>query len=239
MKIELNNRVALVIGGTGTIGTAICKQLFESGARVVTDYHGTNIEEWKIKLAENGVNVTAFQADVTSYDECVKLVDSIEDTLGPIDIIINSHEFDETVEFDEMELTQWEHAIKSNIDSLFNVCKNVAERMSDRGFGRIINVSSIISRMGQPGKSHLAAAKAGIHGFSMALAQEVARKGVTVNTVSPGLLTSEDPADTGKIPAGRFCSADEVAYLVDFLCSEQAGYINGADIAINGGQYLH
>jgi acetoacetyl-CoA reductase len=129
------------------------------------------------------------------------------------------------------------------IDGMYNVCKNLVEKMSTRGYGRIINISSIIGRMGVPGKSHLAAAKAGMHGFSMALAQEVARKGVTVNTVSPGAVSTrpETPAaiDTGKIPAGRTCTPNEIAYLVDFLCSDQAAYINGADIAINGGQYLH
>jgi acetoacetyl-CoA reductase len=129
-----------------------------------------------------------------------------------------------------------------NVDAVFNICRNLAEKMSSRGFGRIINISSIIGRMGRPGLSHLAAAKSGIHGFTMALAQELARKGVTVNTVSPGCIEGTGDMDHDiitTIPAGRPGNVEEVAYLVDFLCSDQAGYINGADIPINGGQYIH
>jgi acetoacetyl-CoA reductase len=243
MKIELDNKVALVIGGTGVIGTAICRQLTLSGAKVVTDYYESGVDEWQIKLAESGINITPFRADITDFDECIKMVDEIEKTIGPIDIIVNSYEPDESIRFDKLDKYEWDRVMAHCIDGMYNVCKNLVEKMSTRGYGRIINISSIIGRMGVPGKSHLAAAKAGMHGFSMALAQEVARKGVTVNTVSPGAVSTrpETPAaiDTGKIPAGRTCTPNEIAYLVDFLCSDQAAYINGADIAINGGQYLH
>jgi acetoacetyl-CoA reductase len=238
MKIDLHNRIALVIGGTGILGTAICKQLSESGAQVVTNYTFDDISEWQKPLAEAGINIIAMRADITDFDECIKLVDSIENQIGPIDIIVNSNDLDNTIEFNQMDKSQWDEALAINIDSLFNICRNVAERMCNRGFGRIINISSIISRMGSAERTHLAAAKSGIHGFSMALSQEVGRKGVTVNTVSPGVLNHLETGATDKVQTN--CSKeDNIAYLVDFLCSDQAGHINGADISINSGEYLH
>lgn len=235
LNIDLKNRVALVIGGTDNPGTAICKQLFLSGARVVTAWQDENIESWCAGLAGAGIQVSTFKADITDFNECTRLVSLVEETIGPIDIIINSQNIHESIPFDRMSRQQWGNMISENIDAVFNVCRSLAEGMGNRGFGRIINISSIISRMGMAGHTHQAAAKAGVHGFTMALAQELARKGVTVNTVSPGLISSgntQEAPDTGD-------TAEEVAYLVDFLCSDQAGYINGADIAINGGQYMY
>lgn len=240
MNINLENKVALVLGGTGPVGTAICKQLSNSGAKVVTDYLDGDIAQWQNDLKQTGIEVTAFKADITDFDACIKLVATIEEAVGPIDIIVNSPELvGEPQPFHLMEKSQWDNSLSTHIDTIFNVCRNLAEKMSNRGFGRIINISSIISRMGQAGHTHHAAAKAGLHGFTMALAQELARKGVTVNTISPGyfpLLEQEVPAT---IPAARAGKADEIASLVDFLCSEKAAYINGTDIAINGGQYMH
>lgn len=239
MKIDLNNRIALVIGGTSKLGTAICKQLSDSGARVITNYQTENISDWQNMLPDSGIKITAIKSDITDFDECVKLVDTIENDFGPIDIIVNSNDLDKSlVPFNKMDKEQWNDAITGNIDILFNICRNVAERMCNRGFGRIINISSIISRMGAPERSHVAAAKSGIHGFSMALSQEVGRKGVTVNTVSPGLLNQTVTASS-KTPPDDHNKENEVAYLVDFLCSDLAGHINGADISINGGEYLH
>ena len=242
MKIELNNRVALVLGETGAMTTAICKQLSQSGARVVIVCRDGNVGDWQTKLNESGGAVSAFKADITDFDECVRLVETIESSIGPIDIIINGSELNETIPFHTMNKAEWENMISDNIDAVFNICRNLAEKMSNRGFGRIINISSIIGRMGRPGQSHRAAAKAGIHGFTMALAQELARKGVTVNTVSPGYIAEAGNTDNetiSTIPAGRPGSVEEVASLVDFLCSDQAGFINGADIPVNGGQYIH
>lgn len=239
MKIELHHRVALVLGGTSPIGTAICKQLSVSGARVVTDYPRGNIEEWLAQFAGTGSNVAAYQADITDFDACVNLVETIEESIGPIDIIVNSPALNgEPEPFHLMDKQQWDKTITNNIDTVFNICRNLVERMSNRGFGRIINISSIISRMGRTGHTHHAAAQAGIHGFTMALAQEVARKGVTVNTISPGYVAALTNSDH-EVPAARPGTVDEIASLVDYLCSDHAGYINGADIAINGGQYMH
>ncbi len=238
MNIDLNNRIALVIGGTSSLGTAICKQLSKSGANVITDYNHGDISNWLNPLLESGINITAMEANITDFDECVKFVDDIESQIGPIDIIVNSNELDNVVPFNKMDKAQWDEAISGNIDSLFNICRNVAEKMCNRGFGRIINISSIIARMGNPERTHLAAAKSGIHGFTMALSQEVGKKGVTVNTVSPGLLEQHDHSQKADI-SSSFKGGEDVAYLVDFLCSDQAAHINGVDISINGGEYLH
>lgn len=243
MKIEQNNRVALVLGGTTPVGTAICRQLAESGARVVTDYQQTDIGSWQAEFKRDGITVTAIKADITDFDACIRMIETIEETTGPIDIIINSPALEsEDKPFNQMDKSDWDRALSGHIDTMFNICRNLAEKMSNRGFGRIINISSIIGRMGLSGHTHMATAKAGQHGFTMALAQELARKGVTVNTISPGYIATAASADLpipANIPAGRAGQAQEIASLVDYLCSEHAGYINGADIAINGGQYMH
>ncbi len=251
MNIQLDNKVALVIGGTGRIGTAICKQLFLSGARVATSYRDdAEFQSWLSELTDMGINVHAFKTDITSFEECARLIQAVEETTGPIDIIINNPEIHEEVPFPAMSKQQWDNMLAVNIDAVYNTCRHLAEKMSDRGFGRIINISSVISRMGKAGQTHQAAAKAGIHGFTMALAQELAKKGVTVNTVSPGLFSSDglpsssppgnqdsDITDLTDSVSGK--NAEEVACLVDFLCSEYATQINGTDIAVNCGQYMH
>ncbi len=239
MKIDLNNRIALVISGTGLLGTSICKQLSKSGAQVISVYNDGDITNWQQPLVESGLNITAMKANITDFDECVRLVEHIENKIGPIDIIVNSHDLDNAVPFNEMEKSQWDEAISGNIDALFNICRNVAERMCDRGFGRIINISSIIARMGEPKRTHLAAAKSGIHGFTMALSQEVGKKGVTVNTVSPGMIVQNQHQPNNDNTSDMLTDDDGIAYLVDFLCSDQAAHINGVDISINGGEYLH
>lgn len=240
MKIDLNNRLALVLAGTGAMAEAICRQLSESGARVAIVYQDGDIGDWQTKINESGGTVSAYRADISDIDHCLRLVETIENSLGPIDIIVNGSGLNETIPFHMMDKTQWNTMLADNVDAVFNICRGLAEKMGSRGYGRIINISSIIGRMGKAGQVHQAAAKAGIHGFTMALARELASKGVTVNTVSPGYLadTTGDALITD-IPAGRLGRVDEVASLIDFLCSEQAGYITGADIPINGGQYIH
>jgi acetoacetyl-CoA reductase len=249
MITDLQNKIARVIGGTGEQGMAICKQLSLSGAKVITETADSASADKLKKVFENeGLDIHVYPVDITDFDSCEALVNTIESNIGPIDIIINSMDLSETVLFKDMEKQQWNEILSINLDALFNVCKQVAAGMGERGFGRIVNISSMISRMGRANSTHYATAKAGIHGFTMALAQELARKGVTVNTISPGEIANDDisslPEDEQKkilaqIPTARLGKPDEVAYLVDFLCSEQAAFINGADIAINGGQYMH
>jgi acetoacetyl-CoA reductase len=249
MQTDLKDKTALVIGSTTEVGTAICKQLARSGARMAGDYQDEVLADaCRARLRQDNIDIRLFPAELTDYDSCSKLVTSIEQELGPIDIIINALDFDEPVHYADMNKGQWDAALALHLDSVFNICKHVVEGMGSRGFGRIVNVASVISRKGEPGHSHYGAAKAGMHGFTMALAQEMARSGVTVNTVSPGVIDGralqtmpeeERQNLISAIPAARPGQADEIAYLVDFLCSEQAGYITGADIAVNGGQYMH
>lgn len=250
MNIDLKDKIALVVGSSGEQSIAICKQLSLSGAKVVTDApDNTSASQLQESLQAEGFDIHVYAADITDFDSCGALVNAIEQEIGPIDIIVNSMDWSEEVLFKDMEKQQWDQALTINLDALFNLCKQVAAGMGERGFGRIVNISSIVSRMGQINNAtHYATAKAGVHGFTMALAQELARKGVTVNTVSPGQIAIDNLEELPeelrnekikKIPAARFGKADEVAYLVDFLCSEQAGFINGTDIAINGGQYMH
>ena len=244
MHMELSNKVALVTDGSSAIGTAICKQLAESGAQLVTNYADEDAASgWQSGLERQGIRVKIIAADLTDFDSCRKLMEQIEQDMGGIDIVINSAELTDERLFSRMSQARWRKVRHHNLDSVYNVCRHAAEKMSARGFGRIINISSMQARKGRPGQSHYAAAKAGVHGFTMSLAQELACKGVTVNTVSPGLLTDKQDADENAghaacIPASRLGEAEEVACLVDFLCSERAAYINGTDIAINGGDYM-
>ena len=243
MHINLAKKVALVTGSDSEIGTAICKQLVESGARLAAVCQDTEVaENWHNELKKQGIEVTLYKADLEDFDDCNKLVQSIEDELGSLDIIVNSAETIAISPFTEMSKAQWDKLLDTNLDSLFNICKHATIRMSERGFGRIVNISSVKSRKGAPGQSHYGASKAGMHGFTMALAQEVGRKGITVNTVSPGFMekdTQQEQIDFGSIPVSRPGQPEEIAYLVDFLCSDQAAYINGADVAINGGCYMN
>jgi acetoacetyl-CoA reductase len=249
MQTDLNEKTALVIGGTTEVGSAICRQLARSGARVASDYQDDIVADaCRARLRQDDIDIRLFPADLTDYDSCSNLVTTIERELGPVDIIINALDFDEPVRYADMDKGQWDAALAIHLDSVFNICKQVVEGMSNRGFGRIVNVASIISRKGEPGHSHYGAAKAGMHGFTMALAQELARSGVTVNTISPGVIDGralqampeeERQGLIARIPAARPGQPDEIAYIVDFLCSEQAGYITGADIAVNGGEYMH
>ena len=179
---------------------------------------------------------------------CEKVIHEIEDEIGNIDIVINNSDLISVCAFEDMSQKHWAMSMNVILDSAYNLCRLISESMSERGFGRIINISSIYSRKGEAGKSAYAASKFGLHGFTMALAQELAHKGVTVNTVSPGHIKNDEvksmpTADANRIvaeiPAARFGEAREVASLVDFLCSQQASFITGTDIAINGGQYIH
>jgi acetoacetyl-CoA reductase len=245
---KLTGRVALVTGGTGGIGTAICRRLADGGAKVATTYRdAAKAERWKADRRAEGYAFLLVEADVTDFDSCRGLVEQIEREAGPIDILVNCAGVTRDTTFRKMTKDQWDCVLTSNLDSVFNVTRHVAPGMVERGRGRIINISSINGEKGQFGQVNYSAAKAGMHGFTMALAQEVARKGVTVNTVSPGYIATDMvlgvPEEirnkiVEQIPVGRMGTPEEVAYAVEFLASDEAAFFTGANLSCNGGQHM-
>lgn len=246
---ELKGKVVLVTGGTGGIGTAICKRLADSGCRVATNYRNEEkTKKWLQALGEEGYEVATYKCDVTNPRECEELVARLEKELGPIDILVNNAGITRDATFRKMTHEQWDEVLSSNLDSLFNMTRPIVEGMMNRGWGRIINISSINGQKGQFGQANYSAAKAGMHGFTMALAQEVARKGVTVNTISPGYIATEMVMAVAEevrnkiiaqIPVGRLGTPEEVGACVQFLASQDAAFITGADLSMNGGQHMY
>ncbi|MDC7704113.1 beta-ketoacyl-ACP reductase [Vogesella indigofera] len=244
----MSKRIALVTGGMGGIGTAICKALADSGHIVVTTYSKPGKDQaWLADMKGQGYDFHAFQCDVSDFDSCQQAVAAITEQLGPVDVLVNNAGITRDASFRKLGKADWDAVISTNLDSVFNVCKPVVESMLERGFGRVINISSINGQKGQFGQTNYSAAKAGMHGFTMALAQEVARKGVTVNTISPGYIGTDMvmavPEDVrnkiiAQIPVGRLGQPEEIAGLVNYLASDLAGFMTGADFAINGGQHM-
>jgi acetoacetyl-CoA reductase len=244
-------RVAIVTGGMGGIGEAICMRLAKMGHGVVTTFSpgNTRAEAWLKEMKGKGFEFHAFQVDVTDFDSCQTAVAKIQSEAGAIDILVNNAGITRDASFRKMAKVDWEAVMRTNLDSVFNMTKPVCDGMLDRGWGRIINISSINGQKGAFGQTNYSAAKAGMHGFTKALALEVARKGVTVNTISPGYIATKmvlavpkDVLDTKilpQIPVGRLGKPEEVAELVAYLCSEDAAFVTGANIAINGGQHMY
>ena len=243
-----NPKIALVTGGTGGIGAAICLKLADSGFRVVTNYRNeVKAQAWKAEIVAKGYDIGIYQADASDYGECENLVKQIEQDYGTIDVLINNAGITRDTTLRKMSLEQWNEVIHVNLDSVFNMTRQVVNGMLGNGWGRIVNISSINGQKGQLGQANYSASKRGMHGFTMALAQEVARKGITVNTVSPGYIATEmvmavpeniRDAIIADIPVGRLGTVDEVAGIVEFLTSDSAAFITGADIAVNGGQLM-
>ena len=244
-------KVAVVTGGMGGIGEAICMRLAQVGHRVVTTYSpgNTRAEQWVKDMKSRGFEFHAVQVDVADFDSTQKAVAKIQAEVGSIDILVNNAGITRDATFRKMGKPDWDAVMRTNLDSVFNVTKPVCDGMMDRGWGRIINISSINGQKGAFGQTNYSAAKAGMHGFTKALALEVARKGVTVNTVSPGyigtkmvLAVPKDVMDTKiipQIPVGRLGKPEEVAALVAYLCTDEAAFLTGANIAINGGQHMY
>ena len=245
---DLKGKVALVTGGTGGIGAAICLRLAESGAKVATNYRNEEkARAWQAEAKTKGYDIKIYHADVSDFDACANLVKNIAADLGPVDILVNNAGITKDVTLRKMTKAQWDAVMKINIDGLFNVTRPVVEGLMERGWGRIINISSINGQKGQIGQTNYATSKAAVHGFTMSLAQEVARKGITVNTVSPGYIATDMVMTVSEeirnkiiatIPVGRLGTSEEVAAMVDFLCSNESGFTTGADFAMNGGQHM-
>jgi acetoacetyl-CoA reductase len=250
--MAMESRVALVTGGVGGIGTAICKRLAADGHFVVANYAIPGTEEkWSQAMAAAGLNGTqtalAF-GDVTDFDAMGEMVRRIEADHGPIAVLVNCAGITRDSTFRKMTLEQWRAVLSTNLDSVFNVTRQVIDGMIERGWGRILNISSVNAVRGQFGQTNYAAAKAGILGFTKSLAQEVVRKGITVNTVSPGYVQTdmvmairEDVRNriVSEIPAGRLAMPEEIADAVGFLASDKAAYITGTNLAVNGGLHMY
>ena len=243
-------RVAVVTGGMGGLGEAICVRLSQTGYKVVTTYSPSNTRarDWIADMKKQGHEIHAVAVDVADFDSCAKAAKQIESEVGAVDVLVNNAGITRDATFRKMSKAEWDAVMHTNLDSVFNMTKPLCDGMVDRGWGRIINVSSVNGQKGAFGQTNYSAAKAGMHGFTKALALEVARKGVTVNTISPGYLGTKmvmaipkevlDSKIIPQIPIGRLGKPEEVAALVAYLCSEEAGYITGANIAINGGQHM-
>jgi acetoacetyl-CoA reductase len=238
-------RVAVVTGGTRGIGAAIAKALKQEGYQVVASYAGNDEAANKFK-AETGIAVRKW--DVGNYDACASNLKAIEAELGPVDVLVNNAGITKDGMFHKMTSDQWYQVINTNLNSLFNMCRPLIEGMRERGFGRIINISSINGQKGQMGQVNYSASKAGDIGFTKALAQENAKKGITVNAICPGYIATEMvmavPKDVleksviPQIPVGRLGQPEEVARCVVFLASDHSGFITGSVLTANGGQYM-
>jgi acetoacetyl-CoA reductase len=238
-------RVALVTGGTRGIGGAISAALKAAGYKVAANYAGNDDVANKFK-SQHGIPV--FKWDVSSYESCADGVKKVEAELGPVEVLVNNAGITRDGMFHKMTFEQWSSVINTNLNSLFNMCRPVIEGMRERNFGRIVNISSINGQKGQMGQSNYSAAKAGEIGFTKALAQENAKKGITVNAVCPGYIGTEMvravPTDVleksilPQIPIGRLGEPEEIARCVVFLAADESGFITGATLSANGGQYL-
>ena len=242
-------RIAFVSGGMGGIGTAICRRLGGAGHTVVAgclpEYDKK--EEWLAAMRAEGLRVHAAEGDVADFDSCADMLNRVRAVVGPVDILVNNAGITRDSVFKRMTEQDWMAVINTNLNSVFNVTRQVIDGMSERGWGRIVNISSVNAIKGQFGQTNYSAAKAGMAGFSKALAQEVVRKGVTVNTVSPGYVETDMVMAIKKevrdqivasIPMGRLAKPEEIAAVVAFLASEEAGYITGANISVNGGMHM-
>jgi acetoacetyl-CoA reductase len=251
MVVESKQRIALVTGGMGGLGEAVCVKLAALGDKVVTTYSpgNTKAQEWLDNMHRLGYGFLAYPCDVTDWDSCKACVAAVTRDVGPIDVLVNNAGIVRDMTFKKMDKSAWDAVIRTNLDSCFNMSKQVADSMVERGWGRIINVSSVNGQKGAFGQTNYSAAKAGMHGFTKALALEVAKKGVTVNTISPGYIGTKmvmaipaevlDTKIIPQIPMGRLGKPEEVAGLVAYLASEEAAFLTGANISINGGQHMY
>jgi acetoacetyl-CoA reductase len=238
------NRVAFITGGTRGIGKAISARLKAAGYKVAAGYAGNEVAA---QACASELGVMVVKGNVSSFADCAAAVKAVEAEFGPIDVLVNNAGITRDAMLHRMSEEQWNDVIHVNLASIFNMTRNVIESMRERGFGRIINISSINGQKGQMGQTNYSAAKAGAIGFTKALAQENAKKGITVNAIAPGYIDTEMVLAVPKnvldqiiagIPVGRLGMADEIARCVAFLASEDAGFITGSTLTVNGGQYV-
>ena len=243
-------RIALITGGMGGLGESISTKMHGAGYRVVVTHSpgNKNAAGWNAEMKAKGYDFHPVPVDVADYESCRACIAKVQAEVGSVDILVNNAGITRDTTFKKMSKADWDAVIKTNLDSAFNMTKHVCDSMVERGWGRIINVSSVNGSKGAFGQTNYSAAKAGMHGFTKALALEVARKGVTVNTISPGYIGTKmvmaipkevlDSKILPQIPLGRLGKPEEVAGLIIYLCSDEAAFVTGANIAINGGQHM-
>jgi len=245
------SRLAVVTGGMGGLGETVSTKMADAGYKVVVTYSPSNTKykAWLEEMKGRGYGFAAFAVDVADFDDSARACERIAKESGPIEILVNNAGITRDMTFKKMGKADWDAVMRTNLDSVFNMTKQAMDGMVDRGWGRVINVSSVNGQKGAFGQTNYSAAKAGIHGFTKALALEVARKGVTVNTISPGYIGTKmvtaipkdilDSKILPQIPIGRLGRPEEVAGLIIYLCSEEAAFVTGANISINGGQHMY
>lgn len=244
-----NKRIVLVTGATGGLGTAMCKKLHDDGYHVVGNYYTKEkADKWLEQMKKQGYDIQLFHGDVSSFESAGKMIVEIEEKVGKIDTLVNNAGITRDGRLLNMTVDDWNAVIGTNLNSVFNCTRHVIQGMVDRKFGRIINISSVNGQRGQFGQTNYSAAKAGMHGFTKSLAMEVAKYGVTVNTISPGYIGTDMVMAVpekvltqivAQVPLGRLGGTHEVAHLVSFLASEETSFITGANYSINGGQHVY
>lgn len=244
----MTQKVAYVTGGMGGIGTAMCQRLHTDGFKVIAGCGPTrDAQKWLDEQAALGYTFYASAGNVGDWESTVEAFDKVKAEHGVISVLVNNAGITRDGQFRKMDFKQWDDVIKTNLYSMFNVTKQVIDGMVDQGFGRIINISSVNGQKGQFGQTNYSTAKAGLHGFTMALAQEVAAKGVTVNTISPGYIATdmvtairEDVLEKiiAGIPVKRLGKPEEIASMISWLASDEGGFSTGADFSVNGGLHM-
>ncbi len=244
------SRVALITGGMGGLGEAICIKMAALGYKVVTTYSpgNTKAADWLKNMNNMGYGFKAYPCDVTDFDSAKACVEAVSEEVGPVDVLVNNAGITRDMTFRKMTKADWDAVMSTNLDSVFNMTKQVMDGMVERKWGRVINVSSVNGQKGAFGQTNYSAAKAGMHGFTKALALEVAKQGVTVNTISPGYIGTKmvtaipqeilDSKILPQIPVNRLGKPEEIAGLVAYLASDEAAFVTGANISINGGQHM-
>ena len=249
--MDPSKRIAAVTGGTGGLGETICRRLYGEGFAVVALHTAGNarVHEWLAAQEAEGYAFHAVEVDVASFSSCAAAVATIHERHGPVSVLVNNAGITRDASFRKMMQADWDSVLRTNLDSMFNMTKQVIEDMITLGWGRIVNISSVNGQRGAFGQANYAASKAGVHGFTKSLALEFARKNITVNTVSPGYLRTRMVEKVSpqvlqerilpEIPLGRLGEPDEVAQFVAYLASDRAAFITGANHSINGGQHMY
>ena len=246
----MTNKIALITGGTGGIGTAVCRELADKGCTIIATYfppEESDALKWQSNEKQSGYEFVIMPVDVSDFESAQEMVSNVEKLFGSIDILVNCAGITRDKTLKRMTPDQWKAVINTNLDSAFNITQPVVNGMLERGFGRIINIASVNGQKGQFGQANYSAAKAGLHGFTMAVAQETASKGITVNTISPGYvstpMTQAMPQEVldhivSQVPIGRMAQPEEIAFTVSWLADERNAYTTGANIPVNGGMFM-